>query len=138
MILSQDTEVLLGQLEKDQAAVDQVREIVEAEEAVMQKETKVVQDYADECQADLASVIPAIQLAIDSLNTLNKKDISELRVFLRPPALVTLVMSAVCTLLGTKPDWATAKQVFSFLLLFQYSFVFTITERCLRRLTFFY
>ena len=91
--------------------MDQVREIVEAEEAVMQKETKVVQDYADECQADLASVIPAIQLAIDSLNTLNKKDISELRVFLRPPALVTLVMSAVCTLLGTKPDWATAKQV---------------------------
>ena len=61
----QDTEVLLRQLEEDQAAVDQVREIVEAEEAVMAKETKIVQDYADECQADLASVIPAIQLAID-------------------------------------------------------------------------
>ena len=107
----QDTEVLLRQLEEDQAAVDQVREIVEAEEAVMAKETKIVQDYADECQADLASVIPAIQLAIDSLNTLNKKDISEMRVFLRPPVLVTLVMSAVCTLLQTKPEWATAKQI---------------------------
>ena len=38
---------MLVQLEKDQEAVDQVREIVEAEEAVMIKETQVVQDYAD-------------------------------------------------------------------------------------------
>ncbi len=39
--------MLLQQLEKDQEAVDQVREIVEAEEQVMKKETQVVQDYAD-------------------------------------------------------------------------------------------
>ena len=39
--------MLLQQLEKDQEAVDQVRAIVEAEEAVMKKETQVVQDYAD-------------------------------------------------------------------------------------------
>ena len=39
--------MLLAQLVKDQEAVDQVREIVEAEEAVMKKETQVVQDYAD-------------------------------------------------------------------------------------------
>ena len=44
---SQDTEVLLVQLVKDQEAVDQVREIVKAEETVMKKETEVVQDYAD-------------------------------------------------------------------------------------------
>lgn len=110
-IVFQDTEVLLAQLEIDQGAVDQVREIVEAEEAVMKRETQIVQDYADECQQDLASVIPALQSAIDSLNTLNKKDISEVRVYLRPPALVNLVMSAVCTLFQMKPDWATAKQL---------------------------
>ena len=38
---------MLQQLEKDQEAVDQVREIVEADEAVMKRETQVVQDYAD-------------------------------------------------------------------------------------------
>ena len=43
----QDTEILLTQLEKDQLAVDQVREIVQAEEAEMQKETDIVQNYAD-------------------------------------------------------------------------------------------
>ena len=34
-----------------------------------------------------------------------------LRVYLKPPEIVKMVMSAVCTLLMEKPDWATAKQV---------------------------
>ena len=45
--------MLLQQLEKDQEAVDQVREIVEAEEAVMKRETQAVQDYADVCNEPL-------------------------------------------------------------------------------------
>jgi len=43
----QDTEVLLVQLMKDKEAVDEVRQIVEHEEAIMKKETQIVQDYAD-------------------------------------------------------------------------------------------
>ena len=39
--------MLLKQLEKDQEAVDQVREIVLSEEAVMKRETEIVQEYAD-------------------------------------------------------------------------------------------
>ena len=77
--LAQDTEQLLLQLEKDQEAVEQVRQIVESEEAVMQKETQIVQNYADECHNDLASVMPALQQAIMSLETLDKASISELR-----------------------------------------------------------
>ncbi|KAH3851244.1 hypothetical protein DPMN_093724, partial [Dreissena polymorpha] len=42
-----DTEVLLEQLEKDREAVNEVRTIVEHEENIMKKETKIVQDYAD-------------------------------------------------------------------------------------------
>ena len=34
-------------------------------------------------------------------------------VYLSPPQLVKIVMSAVCILLQEKPDWATAKQVLS-------------------------
>ena len=43
----QDTEQLMEQLAQDQEAVDQVREIVASEEAVMQRETQAVQNYAD-------------------------------------------------------------------------------------------
>ncbi|KAK2187819.1 hypothetical protein NP493_153g03014 [Ridgeia piscesae] len=106
-----DTEVLLKQLEKDQEAVDQVREIVLSEEAVMKRETEIVQEYADACQADLASVIPSLHAAITSLDSLDKADISEIRVYAHPPALVIMVMAAVCVLLEEKTSWPTAKQV---------------------------
>ncbi len=38
---------MLAQLEKDQEAVDQVREIVVGEETVMKKEAEAVHNYAD-------------------------------------------------------------------------------------------
>lgn len=108
---AKDTELLLQQLEKDQEAVEQVRQIVESEEAVMQRETQIVQNYADECHSDLASVLPALQQAIMSLETLDKASVSELRVYTRPPDLVGTVMCAVCVLFQRKPDWPTAKQM---------------------------
>lgn len=37
----------MEQLEKDRAAVHEVRAIVEHEETIMKKETQIVQDYAD-------------------------------------------------------------------------------------------
>ncbi|KAL5008122.1 hypothetical protein ScPMuIL_013703 [Solemya velum] len=106
-----DTEVLLGQLEKDQEAVEQVRTIVEQEENIMKKETQIVQDYADECERDLASVLPALEIAMASLETLDKASISEIRVYSKPPELVVTVMAAVCVLFQKKTDWSTAKQM---------------------------
>ncbi|XP_071080158.1 dynein axonemal heavy chain 6-like [Haliotis cracherodii] len=108
---ARDTEVLLKQLEKDQDAVEQVQQIVEEEEGIMKKETQIVQDYADECQLDLASVLPALQAAINSLETLDKASVAEIRVYSSPPQLVETVMNAVCVLFQKKPDWSTAKQM---------------------------
>lgn len=104
-----DTEVLLEQLEKDRVAVNEVRTIVEHEEVIMKKETQIVQDYADECQSDLASVIPALQIAVESLETLDKASVAEIRVYTNPPYLVLTVLNAVCVLFQKKPDWPTAK-----------------------------
>ncbi|XP_070577565.1 LOW QUALITY PROTEIN: dynein axonemal heavy chain 6-like [Ptychodera flava] len=108
---ARDTELLLEQLSKDQEAVDEVRQIVEQEEAVMKREAQIVEEYADQAQKDLNSVIPALQEAIASLDSLDKSDISEIRVYSKPPDLVMHVMGAVCILLLHKPDWQTAKQV---------------------------
>lgn len=47
------------------------------------------------------------------MDALDKNDISEVRVFNNPPVLVQTVMEAVCILLGSKPDWSTARSILS-------------------------
>ena len=46
---------------------------------------------------------------LPSFNPIDKNDISEVRAYTKPPTMVMTVMSAVCTLLGQKTDWSTAK-----------------------------
>ena len=42
---------------------------------------------------------------------LDKNDIVEVRAYSKPPTMVMTVMAAVCTLLGQKTDWSTAKHL---------------------------
>lgn len=60
------------------------------------------QELAADAIADLALALPAMQAASGALQSLNKNDINELRVFQKPPPLVRYVMEAVCLLLGGK------------------------------------
>lgn len=46
--------------------------------------------------------MPALLAAEEALKSLNKNDINELRVFVKPPELVQVVMEAVCILLNQK------------------------------------
>ena len=46
-----------------------------------------------------------------SLDSLDKSDIAELRVYKNPPQMVLTVMNAVCILLQAKEDWPSAKQL---------------------------
>lgn len=46
-----------------------------------------------------------------ALDALDKSDISEIRVFSKPPELVATVMEAICILFNVRPDWASAKSL---------------------------
>ena len=69
----------MEKLVKDQIAVNEVASIVSAEEEKMRQQTETVAKYAQEAEQDLAGVIPILALAKESLNALNKADISEIR-----------------------------------------------------------
>lgn len=55
------------------------------EEAVASAEAAKVQAIKDECEADLAEALPALQAAIKALDTLTKNDITEVKGMKSPP-----------------------------------------------------
>lgn len=98
-------------LSKEQKSADKVRNIVKDDEVSAKVKAEETQALADDAQKDLDTAMPAMEAAMKALQSLNKSDINEIRVFQKPPTLVRTVMEAVCLLLGTKTDWAAAKQV---------------------------
>uniref|UniRef100_F7E4I9 Dynein axonemal heavy chain 6 n=1 Tax=Ornithorhynchus anatinus TaxID=9258 RepID=F7E4I9_ORNAN len=99
----------------EKLAVDQ-----EKDEAVAKVKAEETQAMADDAQRDLDEALPALEAANKALDSLDKADISEIRVFTKPPDLVMTVMEAISILLNrgevgggkaVEPDWTTAKQL---------------------------
>ena len=99
-----DTTVLMEQIEEKLPGVKALEENVSKEAAVVQVEVDKCNVMKEECEADLAEAIPALNSAIAALNTLKKSDIDECKNFKKPPSTVVLVMSGVCDMLGIKPQ----------------------------------
>lgn len=57
---------------------------------------------ADLAKADLDEAMPALEEAIKALDSLSKKDISEMKSYATPPQKVKMVMEAVNILKGVK------------------------------------
>ncbi|KAG8512932.1 Dynein heavy chain 6, axonemal [Galemys pyrenaicus] len=108
---SEDVEALMDKLAVDQENADQVRSIVQEDEATAKVKAEETQAIADDAQRDLDEALPALEAANKALDSLDKADISEIRVFTKPPDLVMTVMEAISILLNAKPDWPTAKQL---------------------------
>lgn len=107
----------------------QVRTVVVHEEEVANKKAEETKAIADDAQKDLDQALPALQAAnkvqrpgcallvhikgdsstIQALDSLDKNDLAEIRVFSKPPELVGTVMEAICILFNTRPDWPSAK-----------------------------
>ena len=82
--------------------ITQVRKVVMEDEAVAKVKAEETQAIADDAQRDLDEALPALEAAVKALDALDKNDISEIRVFTKPPELVQTVMEAVCILMGCK------------------------------------
>uniref|UniRef100_A0A3Q1IX48 Dynein axonemal heavy chain 2 n=1 Tax=Anabas testudineus TaxID=64144 RepID=A0A3Q1IX48_ANATE len=89
--------------DKQQKAVSANSEKIGAEELQCKA-------MADNAQRDLDEALPALEEAMKALESLNKKDMTEIKSYGRPPALVETVMQAVMTLQGKEPTWAEAKR----------------------------
>ncbi|CAI5679041.1 unnamed protein product [Oreochromis niloticus] len=108
---STDVDALMEKLAVDQDKADEVRKVVKEDEALARVKAEETQAIADDAQRDLDEALPALESANQALRSLHKADISEIKVFTKPPALVMTVMESVCILLDCKPDWLSAKQL---------------------------
>lgn len=101
---SEETEKLMVKIEQDAVEVEAKKEVVAADELVANEAAAASQAIKDECEADLAEAMPALEDALRALNTLKPNDITMVKSMKNPPGVVKLVMESVCIMLGEKPE----------------------------------
>ncbi|XP_045475837.1 dynein axonemal heavy chain 3 [Harmonia axyridis] len=115
IVASAKTDKLMIKIEQDTVLVEKQKEIVGADEAVANEAAAAAQAIKDDCESDLSEAIPALEAALDALNTLKPADVTIVKSMKNPPSGVKLVMEAVCVMKQAKPDrkpdQATGKMV---------------------------
>ncbi|KAL7746739.1 hypothetical protein RI367_007902 [Sorochytrium milnesiophthora] len=100
---SQETEYTMKRIAADKIKSEEIREIVVKEETAASKKAEETKAIADDAQRDLDEALPALAAALESLNSLSKNDVIEIRSMQRPPEGVKLVIEAVCIMKQLKP-----------------------------------
>ncbi|XP_018585062.2 dynein heavy chain 11, axonemal [Scleropages formosus] len=114
-----DTEALIAKIGQQTEKLNQEKAVADAEEQRVAAIQAEVTKQQQETENDLAKAEPALQAANAALNTLNRLNLTELRTFPNPPAIVTNVAAAVLVLLappGRIPkdrSWKAAKMYMS-------------------------
>lgn len=94
IVTSEKTEKLMIKIEQDTVIVEAKKEIVGADEALANEAAAAAQAIKDDCESDLSEAIPALESAINALNTLKPSDITVVKSMKNPPYGVKLVTKA--------------------------------------------
>jgi dynein heavy chain len=103
-------ELLLVIVHEKRVCEDQEAHI-SAQAEKIKGETETCITIAAAAQADLEKAMPALQNALKALDALNKSDISEIKMYAKPPDLVMLTLSAVLVLRrASSLEWSEAQK----------------------------
>jgi dynein heavy chain, axonemal len=109
-----ECEDLLVIIVQDRRVVDDQTKRVTSDAEKIQKDEIELQQLTFDAQKELDDALPALQRAEDALNSLNKKDIAEIKAYSKPPELVELVLNAVmCIKKLPHGDWNETKKCIS-------------------------
>ncbi|XP_041350374.1 dynein heavy chain 12, axonemal-like isoform X3 [Gigantopelta aegis] len=91
-------------IDKETIEVEATSKRVKVDEAAANEQAAEAQALKDECEADLAEALPALEAALAALDTLKPADITIVKSMKNPPIGVKVVMAAVCIMKDIKPD----------------------------------
>merc|ERR1719353_714524 len=106
---TKECEELLHVIVQERSKADAAQIAVEADSARIEKEAKETKIISDDATRDLEKAMPALEAALDALEKLDKKSISEVKAYAKPPDMVMKTMCAVMTVMEKTPSWAQAK-----------------------------
>ncbi|XP_016786963.1 dynein axonemal heavy chain 2 isoform X2 [Pan troglodytes] len=115
-LLGEKRQELLDQANKLRTGlfkIDETREKVQVMSLELEDAKKKVAEFQKQCEEYLVIIVQQKREADEqqkALESLNKKDIGEIKSYGRPPAQVEIVMQAVMILRGNEPTWAEAKR----------------------------
>lgn len=101
---AEETDKMMKTIEVESGQAEEQRKVVSAEEAIANEKASQAQALKDECQAELAVAMPALEAAKAALDTIKPADIVIVKTMNNPPVGVKLVMAAVCVLKGIQPE----------------------------------
>lgn len=102
-----ESEKLEKKVEADSEEANRVKEIAEEEEHEVMLKTQEILKLQEEAEYELSKVLPIMESALRALDTINQKDIAEIRTFGSPPALVVFTLECIAILLEIpKIDWS--------------------------------
>ena len=76
---------------------------IEIEEEMVRDRVKDAEIISQDCERELSIAKPKLKQAQDALNTLDQSDINNIKVMIKPPETVQMVMEAICVLCQIPP-----------------------------------
>ena len=104
VIATTDTDALLVTIATETTQANASKTLVKAEEATCNEQAAAANAIKTSCEAELAEAIPALEAAVQALNTITKGDLTEVKAMSKPPAGVKLVIDAVCIMMRVAPE----------------------------------
>lgn len=106
-------EELMIRIAKERAEAEAQETNIKQQTEKIEKEKEETLLQAADVQAELKKCEPALIMAQEAIDKLDKKYIAEIKAFTTPPPDVQTTMSAVMILLQKEPTWPSAKKELS-------------------------
>lgn len=101
---SKETEIKEKIVAGEAEEAEKIQVVVAADEAVASKAAGEANAIKTDCEQQLAEAMPILASAQEALKCITANDITNAKKMLKPPEDQKMVLSAVCVLLGQKPE----------------------------------